>query len=51
MKNIFIPITFLHIQKEIETTKVLKKSISANCAEANYKSATFISDNVFSREL
>jgi len=29
------------------TTKILKKSISANCAEANYKSVTFILDNVF----
>jgi len=37
----------LPLQKEIKTTKILKKSISAKCAEAHYVSVTFILDNVF----
>ncbi len=41
----------LPLQKEIETTRILKKSISANRALERAESVNFIVDNVFRGEL
>jgi len=44
------PFKILPLQKEIETTQILKKSISANCALERCESVNFIVDNVFRGE-
>lgn len=41
----------LPIQKEIETTKILKKLISANCVLEHCESVNVIVDSIFRGEL